>query len=57
MDWESSMSSGSSGNSLKNKFVEAAARKLAKEIDKEILQSLSEPDSIKRYIRRINFDY
>jgi len=51
-----SISSGSSGHkSLHDEAIKIAARNMAKKIDEEILQSLSEPDSLKRYIRRVKY--
>jgi len=53
----SSMSSISSSNKIQDKFIKEMAHEMAKKIDEEILASLSKPDSLKRYIRRTNFDY
>lgn len=38
-------------------IVRSMAREMAKQIDKEILESISNPDSLKNYARRLNFDY
>ena len=50
-----SISSGGYKN-LHDEAIKIAARNLAKEIDKEILQSLSDPISLKNYTRRIKYD-
>ena len=52
IDWGTSISSNSK---IEDKFVKAMAREMAKEIDKEILASLSDPISLKRYTRRIKY--
>lgn len=51
-----SQTSGSSifKNKIAKKYVDAMAREMAKKIDEEILESLSNPDSLKKYIRRVN---
>ena len=53
----SSASSLSSSNKIQDKIIKEIAHEMAKKIDEEILASLSKPDSIKRHIRRTNFDY
>lgn len=53
--WGTSVSSGSKNN-FQDKFVKIAARKMAKKIDEEILASLSNSDSLKKYARRIKYD-
>jgi hypothetical protein len=46
----------SSSSKIQDKIIKAAAREMAKKIDEEILASLSNPISLKKYTRRIKYD-
>jgi RecJ-like exonuclease len=52
----SSASSLSDSNKINDKFIKEMAREMVKKIDEEILQSLSDPTSLKNYARRIKYD-
>jgi hypothetical protein len=57
INWGTSSSASiSSSNKIEDKFVKVMAREMAKKIDEEILASLSDPISLKRYTRRIKYD-
>jgi len=53
----SSMSSNSVGTKIQEKFINKVAREMAKKIDEEMLASLSDPNSLKKYTRRIKYGY